>query len=136
MTIMQLSLIVIVGTAAWCDVRTRHIPNWLTAPAAVLGLVTQSWVNGWRGALTSISGAALAFGIFILLYLFAGMGAGDVKLFAAVGAFVGPQTVPVLFVLTALLGGVAGIVLAASRGRLQQTLTGESLNADVEPLYL
>ena len=61
-------------------------------------------------------------GSFLVLYIAAGMGAGDVKLFTAVGAFMGPQRLLVVFVLTAILGGMAGLALAASRGRLRSTL--------------
>src|SRR5438552_3773962 len=75
------------------------------------------------------SPAGLGLAIFLVFYVASGMGAGDVKLFGAVGAFAGPQAVVVVFVFTALLGGVAALVLALWRRRLGETLirTGEML---------
>src|SRR5581483_1293538 len=61
-------------------------------------------------------------GVFLPFYILGGMGAGDVKLFSAVGALVGPQALVVVFVLTSLLGGIAAGLLAAWRGRLRETL--------------
>jgi len=70
------------------DLKTGRIPNWITVPGAVLGLALQSYHDGFQGALSSLVGAALGVGIFMVLYLAGGMGAGDVKLFGAVGALV------------------------------------------------
>src|SRR5437016_8879445 len=135
---MTVALIVFVLIAAFSDVKTKRIPNWITIPGFAFGLILQCWYGGWHGGIASITGAMVGFGIFIVLYLFAHMGAGDVKLFSAVGAFVGPQTLIIIFVLTALLGGVAALALAAARGRLRQTIertatlvSGARIEADV-----
>lgn len=119
---LQLALIVVVVAAAVADIATRRIPNWITAPGAAVGLVLQCYYGGWQGALWSLAGAALGFGIFLVLYLLGGMGAGDVKLFAAVGAFVAPHSLAFVFIFTGLLGGVAAVGLALARGRLRQVL--------------
>jgi prepilin peptidase CpaA len=128
-------LIFLVLAGAWSDVRTRKIPNWIPVSGVVSGLLLQSWHVGAQGAMTSIAGAALGFGIFVPMYILGGMGAGDVKLFSAVGALIGPQSLVLVFVLTGLLGGVAAVLLAVSRGRLRETLqrTGE-LMLDVSRL--
>src|SRR6266566_4226697 len=106
----EIVLIALVTAAAWSDLRTKRIPNWITAPGAVLGFLLQVWHGGLHGALASLAGAGLGLAIFLVLYIAAGMGAGDVKLFSAVGAFV-------------------GLALAASPGRLRATFhrTGELL---------
>ena len=133
MTVMvlgiQITLVTIVTLAAWSDLRTRRIPNWITAPGAVLGFALQAWYGGPHAALASIAGAGLGLGLFLALHLLGGMGAGDVKLFGAVGAFTGPQALVIVFVLTGLLGGVAAILLSAFRGRLRETFarSGELL---------
>ena len=119
---IEFVLIALVAAAAWTDFRTRQIPNWITVPGAVLGVVLQAWYGGLHGLLASLAGAALGFGIFIALYIAGGMGAGDVKLFSAVGAFTGPQSLIIVFVFTGLLGGIAAVALAVSRGRLRETL--------------
>jgi prepilin peptidase CpaA len=122
-------LVALVAAAAWSDLQTRRIPNWITVPGALLGFALQAWHGGISGALASLAGAGLGLGIFIALYMAGGMGAGDVKLFGAVGAFVGPQALILVFVFTGLLGGIAAIALAASRGRLRETLerTGQMM---------
>ena len=122
-------LIALVIASAWSDVRTRCIPNWLTVTGAVAGLALHFRQSDFPGAFSSIAGLILGLGIFMALYLAGGMGAGDVKLFGAVGALVGPQRLLLIFVLTGLLGGIAAVVLSLSRGRLGSTVqrTGELL---------
>lgn len=124
---IEIALVAMVTAAALSDLRTRRIPNWITLPGAVMGFALQVFYGGRHGALASLAGAGLGLGIFIALYIAGGMGAGDVKLFSAVGALTGPQSLIVVFVLTGLLGGIAAAALAASRGRLRETLekTGE-----------
>src|SRR5437867_3763387 len=94
----EIALIGLIAGAAWSDLRTRRIPNWLTLTGAVLGLCFQVWERGLVGAATSVASAALALAIFLALYIAGGMGAGDVKLFAAAGAFVSPWEVLLMFV--------------------------------------
>lgn len=126
---IEIALVALVTAAAWSDLRTRRIPNWITVPGATVGFALQIFYGGLHGALASLVGAGLGLGIFIALYMAGGMGAGDVKLFGAVGALVGPQALILVFVFTGLLGGIAAAILAASRRRLRETLeqTGELL---------
>ena len=116
-------LVAMVIAAAAFDLAARRIPNFITAPGALLALALHFLYGGWRGAGAALAGAALGLGIFLVLFAAGGMGAGDVKLFAAVGAFTGFSALPLVFVLTGLLGGVAALVLAIARGRLRQTLS-------------
>lgn len=106
---------------AW-DLLARRIPNWLTFPAAAAGLAWHSYRDGWLGLLLAAAGLALGFAVFLPFFLLGGMGAGDVKLMAAVGALAGPQALVAIFIYTGLLGGLAGLVLAAARKRLRATL--------------
>ncbi len=119
---LEIALIILVAAAGFADFRNRRIPNWLTLPGAVIGLALHTWNNGLQGALESLLGAVLGFGIFLALYIAGGMGAGDVKLFGAVGALAGPQSLVLVFVFTGLLGGIAAILLARWKGKMQQTL--------------
>ena len=119
---LQVVLAAVVIAAAASDLRTGRIPNRITVPGAALGLALQGYHGGIHGTLAALAGAGLGLAIFMVLYLAGGMGAGDVKLFGAVGALVGPQALVWVFIFTGLLGGVAALALAMARGRLRQTL--------------
>lgn len=119
---LSLGLVILVLAAAIADLATRRIPNWITLPGALAGIALQAWYGGTYGAMRSLATAALGLAIFLILYLLGGMGAGDVKLFAAVGAFLAPNSLPLVFIFTGLLGGAAAIALAIARGRLVEIL--------------
>src|SRR5438552_10375694 len=104
---IQLALIGVVTAAAWTDFRTRRIPNWITVSGALLGIGLHTWFESVHCALSSLAGLGLGIAIFFALFMAGGMGAGDVKLFGAVGALVGPQALAIVFVFTGLLGGIA-----------------------------
>jgi prepilin peptidase CpaA len=106
--------------AAWTDWRTRRIPNWLTVPALVLGIGVNTLAAGWPGARASLEGAGLALIILFPFVLKRGLGAGDWKLMAAIGAFLGP-----LLFLLALLGSVlvCGLMAIVHLIRMGQVMT-------------
>jgi prepilin peptidase CpaA len=109
------------GLGAVCDVRTRRIPNWLTGPGILLGLLLHGWLGGWRSLGSAAAGGLLAGTVFLLFYLAGGMGAGDVKLIAAVCCLAGLGAVAGILLRTALLGGLFAVVLAMAHRRLQAT---------------
>ena len=76
--------------------------------------------QGWPGLRASIGGLALGFGVYFMLYMLRAMGAGDVKLMAAVGAMVGWQDWVGIFILTALIGGLASLAVVTLRGRCEK----------------
>src|SRR3979490_2785326 len=115
---VTLSLVVLI--AAFTDLKSRRIPNWLTLPALPAGLIAQT-VYGegfWQGLLGALGGFAA---LFVLFAIGAG-GAGDVKLFTVVGSFVGFHNLLVVFVLVAIIGGVAAVVMALRAGALSRVL--------------
>ena len=122
LTPIEIGLIVLVCIAAWSDLRTRHIPNSITVSGAVVALLLHAFYGGIGGAMQSLTGAVLGLAIFFAFYACGGMGAGDVKLFGAVGAFAGPHALVLIFVFTGLLGGIAAVALALWHGRLGHTL--------------
>jgi prepilin peptidase CpaA len=106
------------------DIRTRRIPNELTAALAGIGLgLSVAGVSGipvWASMLGFVVGLALMMPGHVL----GATGAGDVKLMAAVGAIVGPALVVTAFLFTAVAGGVLAVIVAARRRRLSATLAG------------
>jgi prepilin peptidase CpaA len=119
----QLVLVVLVLIAAFCDARTRRIPNWLTLSGVLAGVALNTFLYpGLSGLWLSLKGLALGFGVYLFLHLLRAMGAGDVKLMAAVGAVVGPSNWIAVFTATAIVSGAAAIVLMAARGRVRRTL--------------
>ena len=120
-TIYALASFACASLGAVCDVRTRRIPNWLTGPGILLGLALHLGLGGWRSLGGAAVGGLLAGFIFLLFYLAGGMGAGDVKLIAAVCCLAGLSAVAGILLGTALLGGLFAVLLALLRHRLKDT---------------
>ncbi len=92
------------------DLTRRKIPNSVTISAAVIGFICNIYFSGVNGLLHAGEGFALGFGLLILPFLLSGMGAGDVKAMAALGALIGPSAVFQTFLYMALIGGVISMV--------------------------
>ncbi len=108
-------------TGAVTDLLWRRIPNVLTGPAMLLGLVLHGSAGGWRECLSSFAALLICGFVFLVFYLAGGMGAGDVKFIAAEGCLLGMSNSGSLLTLTALAGGVLAIGYAWRYGRLRQT---------------
>lgn len=98
-------LTVVLVTATYTDLRSSRIPNSLTFTAMAIGLITHACLSGVPGILFSLEGLGAGLGLFLLLYASGGIGAGDVKLMAAVGAIVGPYGALLSGLLTIIVGG-------------------------------
>jgi prepilin peptidase CpaA len=111
-----------VGAAAIVDLRTRRIPNAVTVLLAAGGVTLAA--TGASGLSIGASATGFVIGLVLMLpgHLLGATGAGDVKLLAAVGAVVGPATVVMAFLYTALVGGLLAVAVAFRRGRLGVTL--------------
>jgi prepilin peptidase CpaA len=107
-----------VGVAALIDIRTRRIPNPLTFGSAAMAFGFFLWTGGLHGFAQSLGGWAVGVALFLPLFLIRGMGAGDVKLLGAVGAWLGPMGVLVAGLYSVLAGGVLALVVGAKHGYL------------------
>jgi len=109
-------------TGAVWDIASRRIPNLLSYSGILVGIALRTAVLGWRGLATALAGGALAGGLFFLLYLVRGMGAGDVKLMAAVGCLTGVPAVFHIMLACALAGGIMALAVALYRSSAVRTL--------------
>src|SRR5690348_13529460 len=88
-TILKIVLFALVLVAGAYDFRFRRIPNWLCSTGIIAGVGVNLYLFDWHGVIVAVLGSLSALAIYIPLYLARGMGAGDVKLMAAVGSVVG-----------------------------------------------
>ena len=99
--------------AAVIDLRTKRIPNYLTVPAALLGLAYHSFApTGW-GIGVSLAGFAIGFSLLLLPWLLGGGGMGDVKLLGALGAWLGPVLMLIAFGTSVLFAAVGAVIVLA-----------------------
>jgi prepilin peptidase CpaA len=104
------------------DLRTRRIPNALTFGAAAAGVAFQIAVGGWAGFGHSVTGWVVGLALFIVPFALGGLGGGDVKLLAALGAWLGPVETFWVFLYTGVAGGILALIVAIYRGYLRQAL--------------
>jgi prepilin peptidase CpaA len=110
--------------ATFTDLRSRRIPNWLVFPFMIAGLAVSAWFKGWSGIGHSLTGLILGGLLFGILCWMGGMGMGDVKLCAAIGAWVGPGQLIIALVLTGMAGGIMALIWAACGGFLGELFSG------------
>src|SRR5262249_30503518 len=114
-------LIPLAAVIIYYDVRYRRIPNVFVFCALISGLAANVVINGWRGLGASLAGCVFAFGLMLLLHIFGALGAGDVKLFAAIGAVIGAQMVLPTFMIVVMTGGVLALLTTLRVGTLRET---------------
>lgn len=113
----------VLGVAVVTDLRDRRIPNVVTVTGLCAALILESVFERSIPA-SALAGAGIALVLGFALFALGGIGAGDAKLFAAVGAFVGPQGVLVTIIYGGLAGGALVLVDAWRRGSLLALLLG------------
>jgi prepilin peptidase CpaA len=128
-------LVCLLATALAYDIRTRRIPNWLVVAGLIAGVAcslfslqgtaigSSSFVfDGFGGLSTSLLGAVIGLILLLPLYFLRAMGAGDVKLMAAIGAFLGPLQITGAVLLTFIAGGVLSLLAAIGTRSLPRVL--------------
>lgn len=121
-------LFLTLGISLYTDLTKRRIYNWITIPAFVLGLSINTWQNGLAGFKQSMLGWTIGLFILFIPFILGGIGGGDIKLLAAIGALKGPVFILQTVLLTALAGGlyillylIATKSLLATLKKLKQT---------------
>ena len=121
-TVFQFFLVPLAVLIIYYDVRYRRIPNPFVLATLISGLTLNVAVGGVHGGLSSIGGCVLAFILMFILHVFGAMGAGDVKLFAAIGSVIGVQLVLPTFVVVVLTGGLLALVTTLRSGLFVTTM--------------
>lgn len=105
------------------DLKARRIPNALTLGAAAAALLFRGLTSGPEALAMAAAGWVIGVLIFLPLFLLRGIGGGDVKLLAALGAWVGPGLVVWVALWAAIAGGVLALALSVWRGYTRQAFT-------------
>lgn len=116
MNILTATLLLLLLGAVITDLRARLIPNVLVLAGAMTGLLLAGLHPQGIGFLSALGGLALGLAIFLPIYLLRAMGAGDVKLMAMAGAFLGPAAIAEAALWVLLTGGALALVFALRRG--------------------
>ncbi|NLP10494.1 hypothetical protein GX408_08885 [bacterium] len=128
---MRLFFLLILLTAMmgviYYDGRWRRIPNFITFPLLAIGALSQYLSHGWSGVYLSMAGMTVGAGILLPVYLLGGLGGGDVKLAAAVGASVGVRLIGSVLFFTALSGGLLALWWIHRQNRALRWLPQTSL---------
>jgi len=118
MELERIVALAVVATAAVIDIRTRRIPNLLTFGSAAAAVAYHVWTSGLHGLALSVAGWAVGIALFLPMFLLKGMGAGDVKLLGAVGAWLGTMGVLFAALYSVLAGGVLALIVGGMHGYL------------------
>lgn len=103
------------------DVRYRRIPNAFVLATLLSGITVNTIFGGVQGVLASLCGCALAFILMFIMHVFGAMGAGDVKLFAAIGSVTGAAYIIPMFLIVILTGGVLAVISALRARAVRST---------------
>jgi prepilin peptidase CpaA len=120
--VKTLLLLILLAIAAKFDITSRRIPNQLVLAGLIASLILQINFNGFEGFKAWGFGLLVGFGALFPLYLLRAMGAGDVKLMAMVGAFLGPNFALGAVLSTLVVGGVLAIAMAVYSGAFGQAM--------------
>jgi Flp pilus assembly protein protease CpaA len=120
-------LLILIGYAAVTDLRVRRIPNWLTLTVVLTGVVQSFTPVAVTSVKESLLGLSAGFAVTFLLYMMGGRGAGDVKLTAGIGAWIGPWPVIAVLMVAALVSLAVALGTSVARGKLRDLFRGTGI---------
>jgi prepilin peptidase CpaA len=123
MSLPHFVVILVAGMASVSDIRTARIPNLLTFGAAAAALAYLFANNGWSGLTQAGEGCAVGVLLFSPFFVLGGLGAGDVKLLGAMGAWLGPRETLWVALYASMAGGIMALIVAVARGYLGRAVT-------------
>lgn len=127
MIVIVTTLLVLVLSTIW-DLKTRRIPNFITLSSITLAFAFNTYYSGLGGLKDTFSGMSLGILLLLLPFALQWMGAGDVKLLAAIGALNGPAFVFFAFLYSAIAGGILAVFYALIRKRFFEVLSNVSIS--------
>jgi prepilin peptidase CpaA len=114
--------LVVLGVAVVTDISSRRIPNWVSLPFLAAGIAVNAVRGGWPAIGQSAAGVGIAVAVLGVFCYLRGIGLGDLKLCAGVGAWVGPGQLVMALVSTGIAGGVLAIGYVLMRGSVARSL--------------
>ncbi len=124
-SLVVIALTVALVIASVTDLREQRIYNWLTFPLMLAGFATHTVFGGLEGLQFAAKGFGLGFGLMVVPYFMGVMGAGDVKLMAGIGAWLGLEATFTAFLYTCIAGGIYGLAVLV---RDREVLKGVLIN--------
>src|SRR5207249_5778196 len=114
------TVVIFVALCVIADVRTRRIPNAISGSAMLLGITLNTAFLGTAGLLDSLAGLGITVGVLLWPFAMGGLGGGDVKMMAAIGALLGPRLALMGLGAGMIMGGAIMFWHLARRGRLRE----------------
>jgi len=127
----KILLITILLICCYTDLRTRKLYNWATLGGALLGFITNYYYLGTRGLSIAFIGWVTGIIVLIIPYSMGGIGAGDVKLLGAIGAFLGPYRAVQSFLIAAILGGIYAAAILSKQKKLLAITKGSIMELSI-----
>lgn len=118
-----MALVALLALAVRSDLMERKIPNRLTVPFMLIGLGLNTILDFPKGIQSSLIGFAIGFLVFLIPYMMKGMGAGDVKLMASIGAITNGSIILYITLFTALFGGLISLIIKIKTNDIKRTIT-------------
>jgi len=119
MTLNYIILFVMLIIAFLIDAKSRIIPNWLTISGIIVGLLYNSYVAGVLGLISAMISMLAGLIIFLLLYALKAVGAGDIKLFAAIGALTNLYFLMFCIAYSIIFAGIIGLTIILYKRRVR-----------------
>ena len=130
---MHFILMAILASSVYYDSTQRKIPNRITIPAILIGVIWSTVNSGLEGFLFSVFGFLIGFAVFLVPYILGGIGAGDVKLMAAIGSLMGWRFTLASALATAIAGGVVVIMYMLIKGGINKVFV-DAFGLLIKPL--